>query len=360
MAWFGFDDSDRPEDIRHNFSYKLDTVNYKPNKGLLGAIGNLEGISDKQMGMGDEFSESYRNMLDPNSAYYQRLFGNLRRDVGDTYANMNTNMNQALAQRGVGKGGMSNLLSAVNSNQAGEQIRKGMTNIQDVGLQRAGQFGQLATGAYGSAGNISGRVGDLRSGIDARGLQTDMTNAATKNAYRQYLNTSRYNLMMANQRRQDAYDNQQANQRGAFFRTAGTLVGGLLGGPGGAMGVNALMGGLSPSSAPMPNQPSGSMAMNTFQDTSIPGTSGYSNFSLGQDMPTLTYSDIRLKDNVKKVGKEKGINLYEFNYKWDKDKKYIGVMAQDIVDTNPDSVKVVDGYYVVDYDVLGIQFKEVN
>tara|TARA_R100000234_G_scaffold38018_1_gene22488 strand:- start:24430 stop:25317 length:888 start_codon:yes stop_codon:yes gene_type:complete len=291
MAFFGFSDSDRPDDIQHDFTYKLDTVDYNPNEGLLGAIGNLEGISDKQVGMGDEFSQAYRNMLDPNSAYYQRLFGNLRRDVGSSYARANTNMQQAMAQRGIGKGGMSSLLSAVSGNQMGEQLRKGYSGIQDVGLQRAGQFGQLATGAYGSAGNISSRVGDLRSGIDVRGLQTDMTNAATRNAYRQYLNTSRYNLRMANQRRQDAYDNQQANQRGAFWRTAGTVVGGLLGGPAGAMGASALMGGLTApsggSGAYAPSQSTG-LAMSNFpSEYDLSGAGGYSQNNFGLNTPNL-------------------------------------------------------------------------
>jgi len=283
MSWFGFSDSDRPDDIQHNFQYKLDTVDYTPNEGLVGAIGDLEGISDKQVGMGDEFSQAYRNMLDPNSAYYQRMFGNLRKDIGSSYARANTNMQQAMAQRGMGKGGMSSLLSAVSGNEMGEQLRKGYSGVQDVGLQRAGQFGQLATGAYGSAGNISGRVGDLRSGIDARTLQTDMTNASTNNAYRQYLNTSRYNLKMGNQRRQDAYDNQRANQRGAFWKGVGGIGMGLLtGNPMMAVGgLTGMMGG-GGGSAYNPSQSTG-LAMSNFPgqyDLSNMGGYGQNNFGL--------------------------------------------------------------------------------
>ena len=283
MSWFGFSDSDRPDDIQHNFQYKLDTVDYTPNEGLVGAIGDLEGISDKQVGMGDEFSQAYRNMLDPNSAYYQRMFGNLRKDIGSSYARANTNMQQAMAQRGMGKGGMSSLLSAVSGNEMGEQLRKGYSGVQDVGLQRAGQFGQLATGAYGSAGNISGRVGDLRSGIDARTLQTDMTNASTNNAYRQYLNTSRYNLKMGNQRRQDAYDNQRANQRGAFWKGVGGIGMGLLtGNPMMAVGgLTGMMGG-GGGGAYNPSQSTG-LAMSNFPgqyDLSNMGGYGQNNFGL--------------------------------------------------------------------------------
>ena len=288
MSWFGFSDSDRPDDIQHNFRYKLDTVDYTPNEGLVGAIGDLEGISDKQVGMGDEFSQAYRNMLDPNSAYYQRMFGNLRKDIGSSYARANTNMQQAMAQRGMGKGGMSSLLSAVSGNEMGEQLRKGYSGVQDVGLQRAGQFGQLATGAYGSAGNISGRVGDLRSGIDARTLQTDMTNASTNNAYRQYLNTSRYNLKMGNQRRQDAYDNQRANQRGAFWKGVGGIGMGLLtGNPMMAVGgLTGMMGG-GGGGAYNPSQSTG-LAMSNFPGQyDLSGSGGYGQNNFGFNTPNL-------------------------------------------------------------------------
>ena len=35
-------------------------------------------------------------------------------------------------------------------------------------------------------------------------------------------------------------------------------------------------------------------------------------------------------------------------------------MAQDILDTHPKAVTVVDGYYAVDYSKLNIELKEKN
>lgn len=298
MAFFGLSDSDRPDKLQYNFGYNLKQVGYDPSQNLLGSIGDLQNMSQTQTGMGDQFAQQYQNMIDPNSGYMQKQYGELRKNLGSSFAQSNRGMQQAMAQRGMGKGGMANLLGAVGGNQMGEQVRKGMTNIQDVGLQRAGQFGQLATGAYGSAGNMMGKVGDMQSVIDARGLQTDMANASAQNAYNQWRKTMSFNQYAMNTQQQNAYNTQQSQSRDNL---------------------------------------------------------------LGQIAQVALFaSDIRLKDNVKYVGKEKGHNLYEFSYKWDKDKKYIGVMAQDILDTHPKAVTVVDGYYAVDYSKLNIELKEKN
>jgi len=46
-----------------------------------------------------------------------------------------------------------------------------------------------------------------------------------------------------------------------------------------------------------------------------------------------------------------GINVYTYNYKWDKTKQYAGVMAKELLNTPyADSVKIhKSGYYMVDY-----------
>ena len=69
-------------------------------------------------------------------------------------------------------------------------------------------------------------------------------------------------------------------------------------------------------------------------------------------------SDARLKDNVTRVGKEKGYNIYTWEWN-DKAKELgiddptIGVMAQEVLETNPDAVALMDnGYYAVNYGEL--------
>jgi len=120
MGLFGY-----PDDIQQDFSFDPSYASYSPSSGLLRGIGDLQDTAGKQKRLGGEFSQAYRQMLDPGSAYYQRMFGELRKGVGDTAAQTRVGMNQALASRGVGQGGMSSLLGSATMNTAGEQMRKG-------------------------------------------------------------------------------------------------------------------------------------------------------------------------------------------------------------------------------------------
>lgn len=71
------------------------------------------------------------------------------------------------------------------------------------------------------------------------------------------------------------------------------------------------------------------------------------------------FSDIRLKENIVRVGEQNGIPIYHFNYLGGGD-TFEGVMAQDILETHPESVMLHKGYYAVDYDRLGVEFKVVQ
>jgi hypothetical protein len=68
------------------------------------------------------------------------------------------------------------------------------------------------------------------------------------------------------------------------------------------------------------------------------------------------YSDERLKENIKYLYTKKGINLYSFNYIWEKGVTKIGVMAQDLLNTIYSNAVLTDenGYYKVDYKKLPI------
>ena len=68
-------------------------------------------------------------------------------------------------------------------------------------------------------------------------------------------------------------------------------------------------------------------------------------------------SDIRLKENIKYIGQTNGLNIYEYNYIWSKD-KYRGVMAQELLDVKPEAVSVsMNGYYLVDYSQLDVNLE---
>lgn len=70
-------------------------------------------------------------------------------------------------------------------------------------------------------------------------------------------------------------------------------------------------------------------------------------------------SDSRLKENIEYHGKKNGHKLYDFNYKGD-DVRYRGVMAQDVLESNPDAVAVMDnGFFGVFYNKLGLEMEVV-
>ena len=70
------------------------------------------------------------------------------------------------------------------------------------------------------------------------------------------------------------------------------------------------------------------------------------------------WSDIRLKDNIIHIGTDKGYNIYSWDWNREAlelgiDTPTYGVMAQEVLETNPDAVALMDnGYYAVNYGEL--------
>jgi hypothetical protein len=74
----------------------------------------------------------------------------------------------------------------------------------------------------------------------------------------------------------------------------------------------------------------------------------------------LMACDRRFKTNIEQVGiSEEGIPIVTFNYNTDLDKKYRGVIAQDVEKVIPEAVSEKDGYKYVDYSKLSVKFEEV-
>ena len=86
--------------------------------------------------------------------------------------------------------------------------------------------------------------------------------------------------------------------------------------------------------------------------------------SIGSSLATIATpfvaSSKKLKANVQLLGRSiAGHNIYKFNYKGDS-RKYIGVLAEEIQQTNPEAVATLsNGYLGVNYDLLDVNFKEV-
>ena len=81
---------------------------------------------------------------------------------------------------------------------------------------------------------------------------------------------------------------------------------------------------------------------------------------IGEEGP-LPKSDIRLKTDIRQVGTTAhNLPLYTFRY-IGKDGQYEGVMAQDVLKVMPIAVSVgEDGYYRVNYDLLGIEMRRLD
>ena len=78
---------------------------------------------------------------------------------------------------------------------------------------------------------------------------------------------------------------------------------------------------------------------------------------------SIKYSDRRLKQDIELVGRDErtGLNLYEFAYKGEPGKRWVGVMADEVREVAPDAVhRGADGFDSVDYAALGIDMMEVK
>jgi len=66
----------------------------------------------------------------------------------------------------------------------------------------------------------------------------------------------------------------------------------------------------------------------------------------------MMFSDKRLKDNIRPVGKlNNGLTVYCFNYKGD-NRPQIGLLAQEVQKIKPEAVaENEDGYLMVRYDL---------
>lgn len=74
------------------------------------------------------------------------------------------------------------------------------------------------------------------------------------------------------------------------------------------------------------------------------------------------FSDRRLKVNIEflDVDPDTGINVYEFAYASDPSRRYVGVIAQEVLEVMPEAVhRSADGMLTVNYGMLGIEFKEI-
>ena len=75
----------------------------------------------------------------------------------------------------------------------------------------------------------------------------------------------------------------------------------------------------------------------------------------------ISLSDAKLKENIQEVGQSpKGYKIYEFNYKSNKNTRYRGAMAQNVVKINPMAVGIRHNYLTVDYSKIDVNMEVVS
>ena len=87
---------------------------------------------------------------------------------------------------------------------------------------------------------------------------------------------------------------------------------------------------------------------------------GLLSIGMGAASMGLFPSDTKLKKNIERVDTSNdGHPIYEFNYLGSR-KRYRGVMAQDVVKTNPMAVHIQNGLLYVDYSKLDVDMELVS
>ena len=72
----------------------------------------------------------------------------------------------------------------------------------------------------------------------------------------------------------------------------------------------------------------------------------------GEEVAGYGTSDIRLKQNINKVGEINGHNVYTFEFKSNPGKLEMGLMAQEVEETMPEAVFEIDGVKHVNYNKI--------
>ena len=247
------------------------------------------GMTASQANLGQDYNNQYNSLMKQQTAY-----------LDPQYQNQQNQLNASLANQGIVPGSQAyqNAQDEQSRNQtfayqqAADQAQAGagaeQSRLANLGLQNQAQAAQLYTQQYQQPLNL---YNSLETGTQATLPQfqgTSQTNTAPPNVLGAYANNYQGQL--------NAYNSQVGSNNSLISGGAGIL---------GSLGSAAIMA-----------------------------------------------SDKRLKTAIKKLGKTKSHNLYEFEY-IGSDDKHIGVMAQEVPHA---AIVMQNGFYAVDYSKLGVSF----
>ena len=204
--------------MQQNFSYDPAQSNISGTNTMLdSAMNNVnQSASTLSNQAGSTFAQG-QSFLNPNSDYYKQQRGFLTEDIAQGVNEQNRSSNQMLASRGIGGGGISSMLGAVNSNAIGENVRKGFKDLYNQGLGVGTNLLQAGMQGQQGAGNLYGQTGQMAAGIQGREVQQSMFNAGAQNDQEQYTRTSQYNQGLANRERKADFWNNAISSAATFF-----------------------------------------------------------------------------------------------------------------------------------------------
>lgn len=320
--------------------------------GFLSGLSGILGGGSQQQSSSNGSSQSGFGLL-PQSI--QNAFSNYGTQVNGQLNGVNlTNMYTPLPQTA----GETTAYNAINKGFAPDQAQL----TSDINMQMNPYMGsvldQIQKQAYGansalkSATTAAGQYGSNRGALGANDIantQADTIGSILGGQYNSALQNALTTLPQLREQSAQGQLGAAANQRQLYAQQQQAPIAGL-----GAIG--SLLGALPQSGGSVSNtssQSSGSSSQN--------GTLG-NLFSTGAAIAPYAiaaFSDIRLKKNIRHIGEENGYPIYEFTYRHDaKNTKFVGVMAQDVEKIKPEAVGRVEGWKTVNYDMIGVKFRE--
>ena len=184
--------------LNHSFNYTPSTASYTPNNAMNQSISNLNQNASSQFNMQRNMYNQAQDLMEGRGSIMEAWQNQLSERMANQTASQSMQMNKQLAQRGMGTGGLANLVNAGMQNRAGEQLSQGMVGLMGQGAQMGQGMMQssIQLGGLGMQG-LQG-AGSLASQQDQRALQQAMFNVQQQNEQRQYTMTSRYNQAAGN------------------------------------------------------------------------------------------------------------------------------------------------------------------
>lgn len=323
-------------------------------QGLRGILGNggfndymTQGAGSLQSGMSG--LDSVQNNLNPYaSGQYLKQGGNpyLDSTIGSAMKDAAQGVNAQFSSAG-------RYGSGANADALANRLGSIATNarMQDYNQQQSNQL--QANSMLSSLAGMRGTLGSSLAGIGQQGANNlfGAGNALGQLATAQ--NTDAANQMGVGSQRMD-YQQQlidAANQ--APWAKVGNLAQ-IAGGIGG-------LGGTSTGMSYGTQQMQGGGGLGSILGGGLAGLGGLGNLfgGLGKFMGAggfaSLFSDERLKENIKKVGKtDDGMNVYSYNYKGDPTKtRTLGLMAQEVEKIKPEAVTrdPFSGFKMVNYEL---------